>query len=95
MGYIRGCEKCPAPAVPGKTLCADCGGGCEGEKQYYEGIKGARLEKESANAAVIISRKNAEIEALKYKLRMRQKLLWYVFAEYQVLQKIKSVDVLA
>ena len=95
MGYIRGCENCPAPAVPGKTLCVDCGGGCEGEKQYYEGIEGARIEKESANAAVIISAKNKEIEDLKYQLRLHKRLISHIFREYQIVRDIKAVDVLA
>jgi hypothetical protein len=65
------------------------------EKEYFEGINAARIERESANAAVIISEKNAEIEDLKYQLRLHKQLVSHIFREYQAVRGIKAVDVIA
>jgi len=53
------------------------------------------IEIEGANAAVIISEKNAEIEELKYQLRLHKRLISHIFREYQAVRGIKAVNVVA
>lgn len=48
-------------------------------------------------AACNIGRKyqEKEIEKLRYQLRLNQKILRHIFREYQELQKLKAVDIVA
>lgn len=93
MEHIRGCENCQAPAVPGGTLCVDCLAGFALNAGRMAGELENRIARESANAAVIISKKNAEIEDLKYQLRLHKRLISHVFREYQIVRGIKAVDI--
>lgn len=89
------CAQCGGIRVAKSTLCADClvvsMGACVNDLDKLAD----QVEIEAARASVIISDKNEEIERLKYQLRLQRRLLRHIFREYQVLQKIKAVDVLA
>jgi len=77
------------------TLCADCLTDPLAWTVTKKEELAQEIEIEGAMAAAIISEKNERITELEYKLMLHRRLLRHIFREYQVLQKIKSVDIWA
>ena len=89
------CAQCGGIRVAKSTLCVDCLAAFALEAGRTEGELRERIERTQINMAVIIAGKNAEIEDLKYQLRLHKKLIRHIFREYQAVRGIKAVDVIA
>lgn len=89
------CANCGGIRVAKSTLCADCLATFSLSAGRAAGELRKQIEIESANAAVIISEKNEEIKVLEYQLKLQRRLLQHIFREYQELQKLRAVDIVA
>lgn len=93
MAYdIDQCAQCGGIRVAKSTLCADCLVACNCRlNDKYEAIK-IKRENFEYNTALALGRKDEEIRELKYRLRLRMKVLQKVFEEYQKILRLYKRD---
>ncbi len=87
------CVQCGGLRANKSSLCVDCLIKVNGGLQLRVELLEAKLERAWTREKISIKHKDVEIEGLKKRLRLRQKLLRHIFSEYQAVRNIKSCEV--
>ena len=89
------CERCGMPRIAGTMLCPDCLAADNSRLRWDFEAAGERANWLWEQAVEKSLKKDKEIKELKYQLRLQRKLLRHIFREYQEVQKLKAVDIVA
>lgn len=89
------CVQCGGIRVAKSSLCVTCLVACNGRLQFWVEERDTRIKINEGLFSDMVDEKNVEIDKLSHQLKLIRKILRHVFKEYQELQKLKAVDIVA
>jgi len=89
------CAQCGGIRIAKSTLCADCLAMCNVRVHNENVSLQTQADITEGLFSNMLDEKNDEVAALKYQLKLTRKILRHVFHEYQELQKLKAIDIMA